>query len=76
MRLSTSGARTVTHGSAPAAEAGGCGRWVFLQHVQHQIYFCNIQINTCNIRLKQLKHLQYKSEILAKHKKKTLKTRV
>jgi len=28
--------------ASPAAAAVGCYRWVSLQHVQHDIYFCNI----------------------------------
>jgi hypothetical protein len=36
----------------PATAAGGYDKWVLLQHVQHQIYFCNIQ----------MKHLQHTSE--------------
>jgi hypothetical protein len=34
--------RTVTHGGAPVAAASGCVRWVLLQYVQYQIYFCDI----------------------------------
>jgi hypothetical protein len=36
----------------PTATAGGCGKWISLQHMQHQIYFYNIQ----------MKHLQYTSK--------------
>jgi hypothetical protein len=44
----------------PAAGAGGCSRRVLLQHVQHQIYFCNIY-------MKHLQHTPETSEILPKH---------
>jgi hypothetical protein len=46
-------------GGAPAVAAGGYGKWVPLQHVQHQIYLCNIQ----------MKNLQHMSETLAKQLK-------
>jgi hypothetical protein len=52
MRLAASGAGNMTHDSAPAAVAGDYSRWVPLQHVQHQMYFCNIQ----------MKHLQHEFE--------------
>jgi hypothetical protein len=38
---------------AQQLQAGGCGKWVQLQHSKYQIYFCNIQI----------KLLQHTSEI-------------
>jgi hypothetical protein len=50
MRLLPSSARAVTHAwRQSTAAAGGYNKWVILQHVLHQIYFCNIQ----------MKHLQY-----------------
>jgi hypothetical protein len=63
MRLPASGAHTVTYGGALAAVTGGYGRWVLLQHVQHSIYFCNIQI-------KHLQHTSETAETLAKTQKK------
>jgi hypothetical protein len=39
MRLPVLDAHMVTHGSAPLAKAGGCGRWIPLQHVQHLSIF-------------------------------------
>jgi hypothetical protein len=51
------------HG-ALAATADGSDRWVPLQHMQHPIYFCNIQV----------KHLQHMSETLVKRLK-TLESR-
>jgi hypothetical protein len=39
-------------GGTPIAVASDYIKWVLLQYVQHQIYFCNIQ----------MKHLQYTSE--------------
>jgi hypothetical protein len=58
--------RTVTHGGAPAAVASGCGRWVLLQYVQYQIYFCDMQMKHLQRTFKtvetlaniHLKHLQ------------------
>jgi hypothetical protein len=52
MRMPASGARTVTHGGAPAAAASNYSRWLPLQYMQHQIYFYNIQ----------MKHLQHTSK--------------
>jgi hypothetical protein len=39
-------------GGAPATAIGGCGRWVLLQHVQHQIYFTTSRWNNCSIHPK------------------------
>jgi hypothetical protein len=65
-------------GGAPTTVAGGCRRWVPLQHVQYPIYFWNIQMqrlkhmskgrwNTWNMLLKHLqkiceKHMQHMCE--------------
>jgi hypothetical protein len=60
------------HG-ALATKAGDSGTWVSLQHVQHQIYFCNIQIKQSQHTSETTKHLQHISE---RHTKclKTLKS--
>ena len=53
------GPRTVSHSCALVEAAGICRRWVPLQHVQHlNLLLQHPDENTCNIRLKQLKHLQ------------------
>jgi hypothetical protein len=66
MRLSASSACTVTHNGAPTVATGSYDWWVPLQHVQHPIYFYNIQ----------MKHLRHTSKTHAKTLEKNLKTRV
>ena len=52
---------------APAASAGSSNRWVSLQHVQHQIYSCSIQ----------MKYLQHTSEtVVTQHTSETFVKRL
>jgi hypothetical protein len=57
---------------APATTAGGYDRWSHCNTCNNatpDLLLQHLNENTCNIRPKQLKHLQHTSEILAKHSK-------